>query len=326
MSLMRRLPLLFAVLIAPLVLASQSRAALNFYYDPADGTVAIDTSQTRRGETFSYSLTLRLAADTYAFRFENFIDLFGAGLSEATAHRVASNTLSNPISGYYTIGEILPPGISSEVWLDLFKHYGATFKHPGHHSYADVVGGGLPPAADFFYGLPDREFDNKWDIVDPDTLAWASHVTLVYQPHNGELLVDTTGPNGGHITSVLLKSDAQFLPEGFAPFIEGPLISASENSVAVFADAIEPGRHSLGQVLPSGLSLEEFEASITEAKFISRAGFDRPTYDFEGDGGDMALAYQIGVPEPTTLALSFIVAGIAAASGRAGRRPGPAGV
>jgi hypothetical protein len=170
-----------------------------------------------------------------------------------------------------------------------------------------VIGGGTPPAAEFVYGLPDRPFDNRFAVVDPDTLAWASQATLVYHAWTGEVFLDTTGSDGGHITAFRLQSEGRFLPESWTPPAASPFASADENRLFFAADAIEPGMYSLGRMLPAGMSELEFRSLFTEARFLARAGFQQASFNFAAHGKPFATAYVI--PEPGTLVLA--AAGVA---------------
>ena len=168
-----------------------------------------------------------------------------------------------------------------------------------------MVGGGAPPAANFIYGRPEGEFDNKWDLVDPNTLVWAQAAKLIYKPHNGELLLDTSQANGGHISSYWLRSNSAFLPDDYDPIVDSALSSATDSDLGLFADAIEPGLYSLGEVLAPGLSQSEFESVFTLARFLGQAGFAGGSFDLEVDGQAFSLVYSV-IPEPSTLMLALV--------------------
>lgn len=306
------LVLAIGMLMLQLATAFPAHATLKFYYDPATGNVSFDTSETRSGGIYSYYFsTSRGSAQRLEFRYENFIRLSGTSLSFTDSWSIGEGSFSSFWQGLYTIGDILPTGLSEDTWKTYFTlartiqgpRYSRTVASPtgAYYLYTDVVGGGTPPEASFIYGRPEDEFQNKWDLVDADSLTWATRAQLIYHPWDGEVLIDTAGENGGYISSFELRSKGEFLPEKFTPFATGPLIGADVDTVFQFADAIEPGRYSLGHILPPGLSAQEYEATFAEANFLSRAGFKFRSFDFETDGIAMSLQF---VPEPSALLLA----------------------
>lgn len=299
--------------------AESARATLQWYYDPNTGNVSFDTSNTRSGELFIYGLNLNYYLDEYRFNIEEHISVTNSQFFESEIHHIADATLSNPVRGLYTIGNILPTGLSEETWTQLFAIYGSTFPNPwlypeqnaarpGVHAYTDLIGGGTPPPAEFIYGAPEGEFNNYTDLIDPNTLAWAETAKLIYRSRTGEVFIDTTDESSGYTTYFLLKSEGEFLSENFtAGELAGPLVSASPDSVAIFADLIKPGRHALGRILEPGLSFREFEGKFSSAKFLGRAGFGDGSFDFETYGAGVEFALE-AVPEPQAWAMVMTVA------------------
>ncbi len=296
--------LVVAALAMSFLFAAPAGATLKFYYDPDTGNVSFDTAETRSGGVLQYYFDFNDAhsAPPWEFRPENMIRLSTSSLYMATPTDISDSTQSTPWRGLYTIGDVMPVGLSEETWTTTFVQTANPKAGTYCYGYNDVVGGGRLPAAEFIYGPPEGEFDNKWDLVDPDTLDWATTAKLIYRPRSGEVLIDTRGSTSGYISALLLQSDDQFLPDGFTPFADGPFNSATEDLVSLFADAIEPGRYSLGQILPSGMTSAEFEASLTSAKFLGRAGFSGGSFDFVTHGRAMSLVYA-AVPEPSSVVL-----------------------
>jgi hypothetical protein len=303
--------ILFVTLLGLHTLTVPAHATLKFYYDPATGNVSLDTKETRSGALYLYYLQINTPHVTWEFRPENLIRLSTSTIFAAEKTAVGDHTISPPWRGLYTIGNVLPPGLSEEFWAHTFIHAppGALDWRvtPYTYGYSDMVGGGRPPDAEFVYGLPTGEFNNKWDLIDPTTLTWAAHATLIYRVWNGEVLIDTTGPMGGYISSMLLESDGSFLPDAYIPIVESVYNAASDSTVFHTADALEPGRYSIGKILPAGLSPEEFVATFTQARFLGRAGFKGGSFDFDVDGVAMTLQF---VPEPASCLL-LSISGIA---------------
>ena len=287
-------------------LISHANAQLVYYYEPDTGNVSFDTSQTRNGKVATYYLELH--SPGFRFRNENFIRLSDSTLYTNHETMVGESTFTaGGWEGLYTIGAVLPPGIDEATWTSMFDFHGSFGRPPdtgilGRNGYADVLGGGTAPAASFVYGAPEGEFSNRWDILDPDELVWADQATLIYHEADGQVLVDTTGPDSGYIASLQLSSDGAFLSEHFTLPIDTYVSLAKSDSVVVMANAIEPGQYSLGSILNAGLSQDEFEATFTSAKFVSRAGFKGAAFDFEADGMPMRMAYH-AIPEPNGLCL-----------------------
>jgi hypothetical protein len=301
-------------------LAVPAFATLKIYYDPDTGNISFDTSLTRSGEIFNYYFRIDEQATPWRFRPENLVRLSTGTLFTAWPNEVGDSTQTSPWRGLYTIGDVFPAGFTEEYWTTAFS--GGFFNHinPVSYGYVDIPGNSNTPPAEFIYGRPQGEFENHWDLVDPNTLTWAQTARLVYHAWSGEVIVDTTGASGGHISSLLLLSNERFNPEGFVAFSDGPFNSATESEIGLFADAIEPGRYSIGTILPAGLSAAEYQAAFTSARFLGRAGFNGGSFDFETHGAPMLLQY-LAVPEPNCMALSITGLLIAGALVRLKRRP-----
>jgi hypothetical protein len=303
----------FVVAVAGII-ASEAQAQLKIYYDPATGNVALDTAATRTGAIYGYGFftSYFFLVDNrpvpVPFRPENHIRVTPSPFYFSNEEELSESLFSNPIRGLFTLGNIFPAGLSEEVWFNAFHHTNSRdplFQSwwetlPHAYNYTDAIGEGPALPAEFIYGTPDREFDNKWDLVDPATLPWAKTATLVYRAWNGEVLLDTTGVDSGYISYFLLKSNGEFLPAGYTPFTNSPFYVAEPNLVSLTGDAIEPGQYSLGEILQAGLSATEFENLFTEARFIGRAGFNGGSFNFETDGVAMTLQF---VPEPSAMLL-----------------------
>jgi hypothetical protein len=292
---------LFIVLAFGLALpqANSAHATLKFYYDPITGNVSFDSSEARGGNIHGYGLDLE--GSPYSFRTENRLRLSSSTLYINRAKHIDEITHGDPWDGLFTIGDVLPAGLSEATWSTLFTGY------LSGHTYIDLVGQGFPPPAEFLYGRPTGEFKNRLDLIDPNTLEWASEATLIYRERTGEVLLKTNGKNGGYITALILTSANRFLPGGLNPDIRlGPLGGASPNSIGMFVELVEPGRMSLGEILPAGLSPLEFESLFTTAKFLGRAGFQSQDFDFDTQGHAFNLAYSI--PEPAAGLLMALAA------------------
>lgn len=288
-------------------------AQLKFYYDPDTGNVAFDTRSTRSGGISLYYFGLNGRNPEYPnsplnppweFRTENLIRLSQSTYFDRNPRMIGEASLASSWRGLYTIGDVLPTGLSEEFWITSFvrPEDGGDPRHsaPFVYGYTDLTGQGYPPLAEFIYGRPEGEFKNKWDLVDPATLNWATAANLAYFPSTGEVIVDTTVAGGGYFSALILESKNGFNVAGFDPFFRGPYVDATDSLIGVFGDAFEPGRYRLGSILPTGLTQSEFEAVFERAEFLGRAGFKSQDFNFEAAGLALSLQY---VPEPATLAI-----------------------
>lgn len=291
-------------------LGSAAEANFTYYYDPATGNVSFDTGSEKiwgYGLGFNHFRVNELPTGLQ-FIPENHISLFPSTFIVSMPDAIEHVSTSEEISGYFTIGDVLPKNLPEELWTNLFlTNIGTEYRADdprstlGYHLFLttrETSVGDLPPA-DFIYGQPDRTFDNRWDVVSPDDLDWASSARLIYNPFTGEVEIDTTGPDGGHISYWAIQSDGAFLAENFTPWVDVPFTTANSDVIGFAADAIEPGVYSAGAILPAGLSLGEVQAAFTSARFMGRAGFGGSSFDIEAHGVDFSFA--LAVPEPQAL-------------------------
>ena len=296
-----------------LVFAGEASASLTYFYDPDSGTVAIDTANTRSGGVYVFSLVLNPYASATRFQPEDHIRLTNSTFYSSKELLIGDSSLSEPIVGYHSLGTILPGDLSESMWLTMFDDtyphggYRPTHTALGANSYNDIIGGGVVPSpAQFVYGLPDKDFDNRLDLVDPDSLTWASRATLVYHAANGNLDLVTNGDGGGYMTGFVLQSAGHFHPEKYKPPQTVPFSQADESTIGLYANLIEPGKYRLGKILDKGMTLDELESLFTDAKFAGRAGFGSVGFDFATKGQAFKLQF-LTVPEPSSIALTGLL-------------------
>lgn len=292
--------------------ARSAEAQLTFYYDPDTGNVAFDTGLVPTGEIWLYHLELNESLSGFGWLPENHVEVTQSAFTSANNRWVSDASLSQTFGGYLTIGDVLPTGLPEDEWNSINNWYydhtvGNPYELTGFWaaSYRDENNRShRVEEAEFVYGQPDREFDNRWDLADPDELDWAESATLVYDPATGNVTIDTSrGEGGGHISWFILESEGGFLPDNFTPWIDSPFTSATTDLIGFAADAVEPGVYSAGSILAPGLTLEEVQSTFTSARFVSRAGFGGASFDFETDGLDFGFALATAVPEPTAMVL-----------------------
>lgn len=307
--------ILVAVVLTATTSTKPGYGQLVFYYDPGTGNVAFDTENTRTGKTYTYTLGVNPRITDLRFRRENQVFVWSNAILGVPEYELGEFSYSEEVEGYFTVGDILPPGLSEEIWLNTFvKRSNLDYNSstdPGRHTYRDIHAGGGYPIAEFVYGQPDREFDNRWDIIDPDTLDWATSAKLIYFQDTGEMVIDTTDASSGHITGFILQSPGQFDADNFTPWIDVPFTTANSDVIGFFADAIEPGVYPIGAILPAGLGYDELRLAVSSARFAGRVGYGGSIdFDFEAEsiGFELALVTS-NVPEPNAASLLMLAVG-----------------
>ena len=246
-----------------LLIVSNAAGQLKYYY-VFSGNVAFDSTATRSGGIYIYYLDIKNNPLGLTFRSENLVRLTSTPYFQDDSQMIGEGTLDQSLKGLYTIGDVLPAGLSEDFWTTAFKadrdgHYHIT---PYTYQYVDVVGGGYPPLAQFVYGRPTGEFKNTWDAVDPNSLKWATTPVTVYQPWNGRIILDTTGDTSGYISGFEMKSSGQFDSDAFKRPNTGPFFTSTPELLGVFANAIAPSQYNLGAIFEPGLSLEEILGQV----------------------------------------------------------------
>jgi len=303
---------LFLGLVAACSAAVSSRAELQFFYDPATGAVAFDTAGSPTGFLAAYEFFLDgREADGFAFRGENHVRISNETTFASEPSWLTDSSYTKPLQGFYSIGEVFPVGLSESQWSTLFRIYtiGTVGESIGRYFYSDLIapGQGSAPSTltiDFVYGIPDRPFDNRLDLLDPDEIQWANTAALRYDARTGELTLDTTGADSGYIASYNLTSDGAFNGAAYTPPTDSQFVIGDANNISLFTSILEPGVYSLGAILEAGLSSQEFEHIFATASFIARAGYDLGSFDFEADGQALSFTW---VPEPSSLALMIVM-------------------
>jgi len=129
---------------------------------------------------------------------------------------------------------------------------------------------------------------------------------LIYDAATGEVVLD---PDGGMIRGYTLKSNGAFLDENFLAVLGGVTVeTASELAEAVFLEGDEglTTATSIGNILPSGLSLSSLMAILTQFEASVQLGAELEQFD-------LIVLNAPPVPEPSTLIMGFtMLAGLGA--------------
>ena len=300
-------------LVAAFAATHPAAATMIFYYDPATGNVAFDSRETRSGETLSWGLSLYTAFPEIQFRTDKHIRLTDSPFFELAPSSIFEYFGGQGFRGLYTVGDILPPGLDEQTWSTLFSVPSTPSPEepvPGLYSYIDVLGGEFIPPAEFRYGPPPDLPLNYWSTVDPLSLEWATAAKLIYNYVTGEVTLDTTGPNGGHISIFFLQDPlGRFIPSQATSFPQATLQSVTETSYALTAGAISPNQYNLGAILPAGLSNAEFGDLVDSSLFVAREAFNGADFNIVIHGKSFESST---VPTPATgMMLGLAVLGLA---------------
>ena len=109
----------------------------------------------------------------------------------------------------------------------------------------------------------------------------------------GELVVDTTGPEGGFISGFYLESE-QLHPSEY-DFGNEVAVHLQTNSLFAVG-LLPPAKYSVGNAMPPGLELDDL--AFTHASFIPLAGITSLELEVFND---RATAFRISsIPEPSS--------------------------
>ncbi|MEM9753552.1 MAG: hypothetical protein AAF916_09220 [Planctomycetota bacterium] len=263
----------------------QASGALVWYYDPADGQVYFDPTQTRSGTLLGFHLATNgtdlvervLPGQTLFFNENNRIYVTGPGISFNTNVYISEYFNNSIAPGVHTIGRILPPNLPAETWYQFANDFSNSPSELSpeelllpKNSYIDQYGGGKPPAAEFIYGPPASQAVNEWSLEVAQDVTWATKSRLLYDPSNGDVYLDSQHvDNGGYISLISISSSHPLLHENAIdyPAAIGQLVS--ETSYLMLATAIDSDLYNLGNILPPGLTLEEFRDAFTGSYFVA---------------------------------------------------------
>ena len=310
------LAFIFGVLACATVASAQGqlpegfRDPLPLFYDAASGNVTIDTTNVFGGELAGWAWVVP-CEPCDAFIVDEFTPFMNSAFASARGHSIGESNFSGTPGGVYSLGNVLPQGLTEAELLDTYFSVDQFLNSPLSRTMYFVLGqlGSrtqhvLEPiySASPFPALNDRGVGPSSSVE-----AWATQAILRYNTATGDLFVDTSGNNGGAIFSYeirlaepVLRLD-EFIPV-HTPGLGGE-DSSDDSLLEVSWEGLPPGNHLLGSVLPSGLAEDELESLIDFAQFLSAPGHDAASFDVEASGISMTIQF---VPEPTTSWLALL--------------------
>ncbi len=270
------------------------------YYDASSGNLTINTTNVHEGTFLGYVLD---ALGDGEFRSENHTPIMNApGFVTANNNKVGEANFDGVDGGVYSLGEILPPGLSFEELRDTY--FGVdVFGRPGIPSNREVNYYVTGPAGSGIHHLLSPIFSPSPHVpINDETMGptsvdrWATEVSLRYNLLDGTLAIDSTGENGGAIISYSIQlTSPSFDIESFQPIGTLQPVATADNIAEVVFTGIDEGIHSLGPILPTGLTTEEVSALFDTLLFIGEPNHSVDALDVNVSGAAMSL---LVVPEP----------------------------
>ncbi len=275
------------------VVAPHADAFLLTYYDPATGEVLFETPATGIGSDVGFD-TYQLEINQPLFNLDNWIELLPNNFlpDSNTTSLKFENALGLQLTGLYTIGEILPAGLTESEMNALWIPGDAT---TGTGSLArgglGFLGTGLQPLS-FIYG------DAPGEPINEPLAPTAQSADFIYDFTTGEVTLKSDDPElGGTMNGIFFQSDGAFQSENFINIFPDGLDTINDSVLATTGSPIDPGEYEIGAVLEPGLTLAELESTVFDARFFGDGGI--PIFNTRGTEDGTAFTF-IVVPEPAT--------------------------
>ena len=279
---------------------------LPLYYDVATGNVTVDTTNISGGEFVGYFFA-HPSASRFDFLPENHTPFMPTLLGPTSTHRSIQELSwpNDPLEpGVYSIGNILPAGLSrDELMAEFFAGTGRPTNpfEPSFYRYYARGSYDLDPTQyhvfEINYAASPFPPLNDPNPGPPEEIKWATEASLSYDPGDGTLFLDTTGPNGGiaYGYHIELRDDDVLRVDEFTPATSEMFISVRSNLISE-SSRIEEGIHNLGNILPTGLDEQGLRDVIESAEFIGEPGHGVGGLDVSLNGRPFALALASTLP------------------------------
>jgi hypothetical protein len=286
------------------------------YYDSRTGNLTIDTTHVVEGMFTGYGFD---AIGPGGFRPENHTPVMSTFFVSADEDGIAESNFEGVVGGVYSLGNILPAGLSETELRDTYFH--GERGGPLHRATKYYALGELGSRTHHLFEpiYSPSPFPTLNDpTVGPRTIErWAEEVLLSYDATTGGLTIDSTGERGGTFwTYAIALSAPEFNLDAFqsistlAPGLRDDYITEFSHS------GIPEGVYPLGPILPSDMTVGEVTGLLDQVRFIGEPGHWSDSLDVRINGVEMAFAF---VPEPNSLLLA-VVAALAVVQRRRRRR------
>ncbi len=292
---------------------------LPLYYDQSTGNVTIDTTNISGGEFVAYTFSRRglfdigYQPDGHTPFMPNLLPV------GATERNIGETSWPNEplLPGVYSIGNILPAGLTpDELTESYFGESGFlwTLSEQSLFTYGAYGSFDLDPEQFHVFDInyapsPFPALNDPSASTEEREIVWATEASLEYDPGDGGLVLNSTGPNGGRLFSyqIVLNEDV-FRTDEFTP-ATNPFFSTIGPEVLTEVSRMDAGVYHLGSVLPPDLDYDGLARLIDQATFTGEPGHGPDAIDLSVHGRPMAIAI---VPEPTDSLRLAILAGIVA--------------
>jgi len=280
-----------------LVQSTAQAVVAPLFYDPATGNVTLDLTEADGGIIRGYTLS-----SNNAFLIDNYVTFMNTPLVDRVPYQIGeANAFGDIPAGVYTVGDILPSGLSKVDVANLLSLDGS--------EWLGGPGGFRSPFGLVYGPSPFPAVNNP--SAPPPIFDWASEATLIYDPVTGNVKLDSSGPQGGNIASYILKSSpGSFHAANSSPASEGGYHEANDTMILEEnLTGLTGGIYDLGQILSPGLDLNGLHSHLTSAKFLTAPGHGFGDFDIETNGVGFTLriaAAAAPVPEPSTYAMAVI--------------------
>lgn len=266
------------------------------YYDVETGNLTIDTTNVIGGVSIGYVISPGV------FRPENFTPFMNTPFINASNRSVGESNFQGVPGGVYSLGDILLPGLTEQELIDIYFGPDNWGNPSGAGKRAYYVSGGL--GEDTLHILkpvyapsPYPAINDPNDSSDPVD-RWATSATVLYDPLDGGLTLDTTGESGGAIWiyELTLNEPSSFDLNAFTPVVSELKPSAEDDTIVETGFGwIDEGVYPLGAILPPGLSESELVSMVDQFQFLGEPGHSAESLDIANSGVDFSISV---VPEP----------------------------
>lgn len=280
------------------------REPLPFYYDAATGNATVDLTNVFGGESAGYGFGYSAAvceSPCVPLRAENHTPFMGGAFTQSTAALVGESNFAGVSAGVYSLGDILPIGLTEQELVDTYFTPDPV-RNWVQYSAIGPAGSGIQHAFQPIYSRSPFPAQND-SSVGPETGVeqWATEAELRYNELTGDVTLDSSGRNGGamfsyelELTEPVFRTSEYRAVSGF-----GTTNGELDHIVEVDWNGIPAGEHSLGRILPTGLTPKELVGVIDSAKFLGELGHDVDSFDIDVNGHALAISHI--VPEPNSV-------------------------
>ena len=282
--------------------------ALPLYYDVRTGNVTIDTTNVFGGVLTSYAF--QLPRDGYrdedfeplflSYNYESLTPFMGGVLSGASPKKLYENNSAGVPPGVYDIGNVLPAGLDELEFAKYFGPSGPPGRSSGfyYHAIGALGSQTYNPFTPIYAPSPFPALNSGGGVIDPGERRWAVEASLWYDPGNGGLTLDTTGPNGGLIWSYQIEfADELIDPNAVQLATDGLLAEVDASSIIeIGSSGIQEGVYRLGNILPPDLSFNDLSDIVTRAAFVGEPGHGLESLNIDASGIPFAMALASEMP------------------------------